>query len=101
MNLFFANSFKIATFAAMNQDLDELLTAIRDVYGRDTFTMGELSDILMESGFRKFEIRRIIRFAIEKKQMGRVSYRKLGRAIPASNTYVVLRPNPQAKPKDI
>ena len=76
----------------MKEDAEEIIKAIRDVYHKDTLTMGELADILTASGYKKHEIRQIVRSAIENNQMGRVTYRNLGHSIPHRNSYVVLRP---------
>jgi len=82
----------------MKPDAAEIIKSIREVYERDTFTMGELADILTASGYKKHEIRQIVRSAIENNQMGRVTYRNLGQHIPNYNCYVVLRPKPRQKP---
>lgn len=81
----------------MKPDAAEIIKSIREVYERDTFTMGELADILTASGYKKHEIRQIVRSAIENNQMGRVTYRNLGHSIPQRNSYVVLRQKPKPK----
>ena len=81
----------------MKLDAAEIIKAIRDVYQKDTITMGELAEILTASGYKQHEIRQIVRTAINSHQMGRVSYRNLGRKIPTLNSYVLLRPKPKPK----
>ena len=82
----------------MKEDIEEIIRAIKDVYQRDTFTMGELADILAASGYKSNEIRLFVRYAIENNQMGRVTYKNLGRKIPKQNSFVILRPKPKPKP---
>ena len=82
----------------MKEEAEEIIKAIRDVYQKDTLTMGELADILTASGYKTQEIRQIVRSAIENNQMGRVTYKNLGHSIPQRNSYVVLRPKPKKKP---
>lgn len=78
-------------------DAAEIINSIRNVYQRDTFTMGELSDILRESGYSLKEIRVIVHHAFNKNIMGKVSYQNLGSHIPSYNSFVVLRPKPKPK----
>ena len=82
----------------MKEEAEEIIKAVRDVYQKDTLTMGELADILTASGYKTQEIRQIVRSAIENNQMGRVTYKNLGHSIPQKNSYVVLRPKPKKKP---
>ena len=82
----------------MKLDAAEIINSIREVYERDTFTVGELVDILIASGYKPFQARRIIHQGLRNDQMGRVTYKNLGRNIPRSNSYVLLRPKPKPKP---
>ena len=79
----------------MKEDAADIIKAIRDVYQKDTLTMGELADILTAGGYKKHEIRQIVRSAIESNQMGRVTYKNLGHSLPQRKSYVVIKPKPK------
>ena len=72
-------------------DVTEILNTIVDVYGCESMTASELMEILSKCGFSREETRDIIRYAINAKLMGRVSYRKMGKNMIGSNTVVVLK----------
>ena len=88
------NSIRLAT---MKENADEIIKAIKDVYQRDIFTMGEIEEILTESGYKSYEIREIVRSAIKSNQMGRITYKNIGHSFPHRNSYVVIRPKPKPK----
>jgi hypothetical protein len=77
------------------EDTATIIRAIKDVYQKDTFTVRELTDILTESGFKTFEARQIIRQCLNKKEAGRISYRRCRRNIPPKNTRIFI-----GKPQD-
>lgn len=70
-------------------DTKELLQAISKTYGRDIFTLKELSDILHNCDYTKAEARQIILESLNAKQLGRVSLRKL-RRMPAKTSFVAI-----------
>jgi hypothetical protein len=72
-------------------DVTEILNTIVDVYQCESVTVSELMEILSKCGFSREETREIIRYAINAKLMGRVSYRKMGKNMIGSNTVVVLK----------
>lgn len=80
----------------MKDNAEEIIKAITEVYQKDTFTMGELADILTDSGYTQKQIRRIIHQANSKNLIGKVVY-NLGRHIPQYNCYLLLRPKPKRK----
>ena len=70
-------------------DTKELLQAICKTYGRDIFTLKELSDILRNCDYTKAEARQIILESLNTKQLGRVSLQKL-RRMPAKTSFVAI-----------
>jgi hypothetical protein len=70
----------------------ELLQAICEIYGRDIFTLKELSDILLNCDYTKAEARQIILESLNTKQLGRVSLQKL-RRMPAKTSFVAILVN--------
>lgn len=70
-------------------DTKELLQAISKTYGRDIFTLKELTDILLNCDYTKAEARQIIRESLNTKQLGRVSLQKL-RRMPAKTSFVAI-----------
>ena len=70
-------------------DTKELLQAICKTYGRDIFTLKELSDILYNCDYTKAEARKIILESLNTKQLGRVSLQKL-RRMPAKTSFVAI-----------
>jgi hypothetical protein len=70
-------------------DTKELLQAICKTYGRDIFTLKELTDILLNCDYTKAEARQIILESLNTKQLGRVSLQKL-RRMPAKTSFVAI-----------
>lgn len=70
-------------------DTKELLQAIRNTYGRDIFTLKELSDILNNCDFSSVEARQILLDAFNSKQLGKVSLRKV-RRMPCKTSFVAI-----------
>lgn len=70
-------------------DAKELLQAICKTYGRDIFTLKELSGILHNCDYTKAEARQIILESLNARQLGRVSLRKL-RRMPAKTSFVAI-----------
>ncbi len=71
-------------------DTKELLQAICKTYGRDIFTLKELSDILLNCDYTKAEARQIIRESLNAQQLGRISLRKVRRNMPAKTSFVAI-----------
>ena len=71
-------------------DTKELLQAICKTYGRDIFTLKELSDILHNCDYTKAEARQIIRESLNAQQLGRISLRKVRRNMPAKTSFVAI-----------
>lgn len=67
----------------------EILEAIRQEYGQQIFPCWQLCDILRNCGYSQREISAIIREAINKKQIGVVSFKKLKRRPPPKSLIVV------------
>ena len=74
-----------------NMDVTEIIDSIKCTYERECMTVGELMEILIKCGFSQHECREIIRCGINNKEMGRTSYRNLGRKMLNRNTVVVLK----------
>ena len=72
-------------------DQDNILRAIADVYETDCMTADELLQVLGNCGYSNTECREIIRQAINEKEIGRVSYRRMGKKFPARNTMLCLK----------
>ena len=72
-------------------DVTEILNTIVDVYQCESVRVSELMEILSKCGFSTEETREIIRYAINAKLMGRVSYRNLRRNMPPKNTVLFLK----------
>lgn len=70
-------------------DTKELLHTICKTYGRDIFTLKELSDILHNCDYTKAEARQIILESLNNKQMGMVSLRKV-RRLPFKTSFVAI-----------
>lgn len=68
----------------------EVFKAIIDTYEREVFTLGELFDILRASGFSPAEAHIIVREAINRGHIGRVTFRKVHRNMPRKTSYVIL-----------
>lgn len=71
-------------------DTKELLQAISKTYGRDIFTLKELSDILLNCDYTKTEARQIIRESLNAQQLGRISLRKVRRNMPSKTSFVAI-----------
>ena len=71
-------------------DTKELLHEICKTYGRDIFTLKELLDILHNCEFSTAEARQIIRDSLNTRQLGRVSFRKIRRNMPAKTSFVAI-----------
>ena len=71
-------------------DTKELLQEICKTYGRDIFTLKELSDILHNCDYTKAEARQIIRESLNAQQLGRISLRKVRRNMPAKTSFVAI-----------
>jgi hypothetical protein len=90
-------TLEVASFGTLSKlfcnmmDVTEILNTIVDVYQSESVTVSELMEILSKCGFSREETREIIRYAINAKLMGRVSYRKMGKNMIGSNTVVVLK----------
>lgn len=67
----------------------ELLEAICKTYGRDIFTLKELSDILHNCDFTQAEARQLILDGFNNRQLGKVSQRRV-RRIPAKTSFVAI-----------
>ena len=74
----------------MKENIQEILNAIKEQYGKDRFIMAELHDILLNCGYRKYEVRIMLQEAFDKKLIGRVVYRKVKRNLPNKNAKVVI-----------
>lgn len=74
----------------MISDTIELLQEICKTYGRDIFTLKELSDILLNCDYTKAEARQIIRESLNAQQLGRISLRKVRRNMPAKTSFVAI-----------
>lgn len=74
----------------MKENIQEILNAIKEQYGKDRFIMAELHDILLNCGYRKHEVRIMLQEAIDKKLIGRVVYRKVKRNLPNKNATMVI-----------
>lgn len=79
-------------------DTLELVRAIRNNYDKEVLTMKELMDILQDCEFAKWEARLIIRRAFKDRNIGRVSYKQLGKHFISGSALVVLRK--QVRKKD-
>lgn len=71
-------------------DTKELLQEICKNYGRDIFTLKELSDILLNCDYTKAEARHILRESLNAQQLGRVSLKKIRRKMPAKSSFVAI-----------
>jgi hypothetical protein len=70
-------------------DTKELLQEIKKNYGRDVFTLKELSEILHYCDFSRAEARQIILESLNTRQLGRVSLQKV-RRMPAKTSFVAI-----------
>lgn len=68
---------------------EELLQEIRKNYGREVFTLKELSDILHNCDFSRAEARQIVLESLNTRQLGRVSLQKV-RRMPAKTSFVAI-----------
>ncbi len=73
----------------MISDTKELLQEIIKNYGRDIFTLKELSEILHNCDFSRAEARQIILESLNTKQLGRISLQKV-RRMPAKTSFVAI-----------
>lgn len=73
----------------MISDTIELLQEICKTYGRDIFTLKELSDILHNCDYSRAEARQIILESLNTRQLGRVTLRK-SRRMPAKTSFVAI-----------
>jgi hypothetical protein len=67
----------------------DIFDAIRQEYGQQTFPCWLLCDILRNCGYSQREISAIIREAINQKQIGIVSFKKLKRRPPPKSLIVI------------
>lgn len=81
----------------MEINAEEIINSIKEVYERDTFTVGELLDILIASDFTPSQARKIIHQGIRYNKIGRITYKNLNRNLPRSESYLLLRPKPKRK----
>ena len=68
---------------------EELLQEIRKNYGREVFTLKELSDILHNCDFSRAEARQIVLESLNTRQLGRVSLQKV-RRMPDKTSFVAI-----------
>jgi hypothetical protein len=73
----------------MISDTKELLQEICKTYGRDIFTLKELSDILHNCEFSSVEARQLLLDSFNTRQLGKVSLRKV-RRMPCKTSFVAI-----------
>ncbi|SFC15502.1 hypothetical protein SAMN04488494_1019 [Xylanibacter ruminicola] len=73
-------------------DAKELLQEICKTYGRDIFTLKELSDILHNCEFSGVEARQILLDSFNNKHLGKVSLRKV-RRMPCKTSFIAILTN--------
>lgn len=79
---------------AMNsEEVRTILRAFVDVYRRNYVTVGELFDIMINSGYKHEDARELIRCAIDTKTVGRLVFRQTKKRLPNKNTVLVIREN--------
>ena len=68
----------------------ELLREIKKTYGREVFTFKELYEILLNCNFSMVEARQIVKESLSKRQLGKISFRKIRRNLPPKSSRVVI-----------
>ena len=68
----------------------EIFNHIKSIYGRDIFTLKELTDILINCDFSRAEARQIIRDSLNTKQLGKISFRKIRRKMPDKKSFIAI-----------
>lgn len=68
----------------------ELLIEIKRTYGRDVFTFKELYEILLNCDFSMSEARQIVKESLSKRQLGKISFKKIRRNLPPKSSRVAI-----------
>ena len=71
-------------------DTAELFMEIKKAYGREIFTAKELCEILLNCDISMVEARQIVKESLSKRQLGKISFRKIRRNLPPKSSRVAI-----------